>query len=276
MTDTLTASAEDRIRAAMRQLLDGPVPDGLKCDVKSLCQLSGVPRATFYRTYPHLKAEFEEQRGIGRAAGQQPDPRLAQIDRLKAEVTELRARLVTRQAEIDDLKTFRAQALSRLVAQHDELTTLRQHAGPIVAQNQTAPTPKDSSTAATPAAPPAPGASRHSRRTAPCPTCGNEPADASSLWSQRQDLTINWLEADPTRPGEIIDVRHCTKCQPNQNISSADCAMCDNGPILVGDLADELIELDQVPEPVRRWLLDHGWHDHARHGLICPDHDLVM
>jgi hypothetical protein len=130
MTDTLTASAENRIRAAIRQLLGGPVPDGLKCDVKSLCQLSGVPRATFYRTYPHLRAEFEEQRGIGRAAGQQPDPRLAQIDRLKAEVTQLRARLAARQAEIDDLKAFRTQALSRLAAQHDELTTLRQHTGP--------------------------------------------------------------------------------------------------------------------------------------------------
>jgi hypothetical protein len=276
MTDTLTASAEDRIRAAMRQLLDGPVPDGLKCDVKSLCQLSGVPRATFYRTYPHLRVEFEEQRGIARAAGQQPDPRLAQIDRLKTEVTELRARLAARQAEIDDLKTFRTRALSRLAAQHDELTTLHQRTGPVVAQNQTASTTTDPSTTTAPAAPPAPGASRRGRGAEPCPTCGNEPAGANSLWSQRQDLTITWLEADPTRPGEIIEVRHCTKCQPRQHISSSDCALCDNGPILVGDLADELTELDQVPEPVRRWLLDHGWHDHARHGLICPDHALVM
>jgi hypothetical protein len=276
MTDTLTASAENRIRAAMRQLLGGPVPDGLKCDVKSLCQLSGVPRATFYRTYPHLRAEFEQQRGIGRAAGQQPDPRLAQIDRLKAEVTALRARLAARQAEIDDLKAFRTQALSRLAAQHDELTTLRRHTGPVVAQNQAAPTATDPSTTAAPAAPPAPGSSRQGRRAEPCPTCGNEPADASSLWSQRQDLNISWLEVDPTRPGEIIEVRHCAKCQPRQHVSSADCALCDNGPILVGDLADELTKLHQVPEPVRRWLLDHGWHDHPRHGLICPDHALVM
>ncbi|MDT2006878.1 hypothetical protein FXW78_24070 [Rhodococcus opacus] len=181
-----------------------------------------------------------------------------------------------RQAEIDDLKAFRTRALSRLAAQHDELTTLHQHTGPVVARNQATPTPTDPSTTTAPAAPLAPGASRRGRQAAPYPTCGNEPADASSLWSQRQDLTISWLEADPTRPGEIIEVRYCTKCQPHQHISYVDCALCDNGPILAGDLADELTELDQVPEPVRRWLLDHGWHDHARHGLICPDHDLVM
>jgi len=53
---------EGRIRAAMAQLLGGDIPDGLKCDVKSLCALSGVPRATLYRSYPHIKAEFERER----------------------------------------------------------------------------------------------------------------------------------------------------------------------------------------------------------------------
>jgi hypothetical protein len=53
---------EARIRAAMHQLLVGPIPNGLKCDIKSLCTLAGVPRATLYRTYPHLKAEFDRQR----------------------------------------------------------------------------------------------------------------------------------------------------------------------------------------------------------------------
>jgi hypothetical protein len=64
--------------------------------------------------------------------------------------------------------------------------------------------------------------------------------------------------------------------QPRQHVSSANCALCDNGPILVGDLADGVTELDQVPEPVRRWLIDHGWRDHPRHGLICPDHALTL
>ncbi|AEM87778.1 hypothetical protein [Streptomyces violaceusniger] len=119
------AEPEARIQNAMRQLLAGPVPDGLKCDVKSLCTLAGVPRATLYRTYPHLKAEFDRQRQAAQEAGQQPDPRLAQIERLKAEVATLRERLSRKNTELDALKEFQATALSRLAAQHEEITTLR-------------------------------------------------------------------------------------------------------------------------------------------------------
>lgn len=109
----------------MRQLLAGPVPEGLKCDVKSLCILAGVPRATLYRTYPHLKANFDRQRTAAQEAGQQPDPRFAQIERLKAEVSTLRERLSRKNAEFDALKEFQAIALSRLAAQHDEIVKLR-------------------------------------------------------------------------------------------------------------------------------------------------------
>ena len=117
--------AEARIRAAMNQLLAGTIPEGLKCDIKSLCTLSGVPRATLYRTYPHLKTEFEDHRDGARTAGHQPDPRLAQIARLKNEVVELRARLGRMNADLMASGAFRAQALSRLTAQHDEITALR-------------------------------------------------------------------------------------------------------------------------------------------------------
>jgi chromosome segregation ATPase len=120
------ADPEARIRNAMRQLLAGPVPDGLKCDVKSLCSLAGVPRATLYRTYPHLKAEFDRQRQAAQEAGQQPDPRLAQIERLKADVATLRERLSRKNTELDALKEFQTTALSRLAAQHNEITMLRQ------------------------------------------------------------------------------------------------------------------------------------------------------
>jgi len=60
-------------------------------------------------TYPYLKAEFEQQRDHVRADGTQPDPRLAQIERLKAEVTRLRERLAATRAELDDAKIFRGQ-----------------------------------------------------------------------------------------------------------------------------------------------------------------------
>lgn len=122
------ADAETRIQTAMRQLLAGPIPDGLKCDVKSLCVLSGVPRATLYRTYPHLKAEFEHQRTTERDAGRQPDPRLAQIERLQTETTTLRERLSNKNAELNALQRFQNEALSRLAAQHDEITALRREA----------------------------------------------------------------------------------------------------------------------------------------------------
>lgn len=117
---------EDRIRAAIDQLLAGNVPEGLKCDVKSLCVLARVPRATLYRTYPHLKAEFEQRLGNARDTDRQPDPRLAQIERLKTEVTTLRERLCRATTEITTLEAFRSQALSRIAAQHDEITALQQ------------------------------------------------------------------------------------------------------------------------------------------------------
>jgi hypothetical protein len=125
MTRNTRAAAETRIRAAIEQLLAAPIPDGLKCDVKSLCNLSGVPRATLYRSYPHLKAEFERRRGDDQAAGRQADPRLSQIQRLQAENTKLRERLADKDAELAGLQQFQREALSRLAAQHDEITTLR-------------------------------------------------------------------------------------------------------------------------------------------------------
>lgn len=125
MNNDRQTDAETRIRSATAQLLAGDIPDGLKCDVKSLCALAGVPRATLYRTYPHLKTDFDAQRATAKGNGQQPDARLAGIDRLKTETTGLHARLADRDREINELRQFRDTALSRLAAQHDEITTLR-------------------------------------------------------------------------------------------------------------------------------------------------------
>jgi len=110
----------------MERLLAGDIPGGLKCDVKSLCVLAGVPRPTLYRTYPHLKAEFQRRLTEAWETDRQPDPRLAQIERLKGEVAELRARLGRNNAELAELEAFRSMSLSRLTAQHDEIVALRQ------------------------------------------------------------------------------------------------------------------------------------------------------
>ncbi|MFF7240719.1 hypothetical protein [Streptomyces collinus] len=109
----------------MKQLLSGDIPEGLRCDVKSLSTLSGVPRATLYRTYPHLKQEFEQQLGRVREARGEPDPRIAQIDRLKEEAAQLRKRISRMNQELAEGENFRTTALSRLAAQHEEILLLR-------------------------------------------------------------------------------------------------------------------------------------------------------
>jgi predicted nucleic acid-binding Zn-ribbon protein len=58
-------------------------------------------------------------------AGQTPDPKAAQIERLKADIDKLNARLAQANSTIEQLSDFRTQALARLAAQHDEITRLR-------------------------------------------------------------------------------------------------------------------------------------------------------
>src|SRR5439155_6705317 len=85
ISHTQRQQTEARIRAAADRLLAGAVPAGGKCDVKTLAAEAGVSRAALYRTYPHLKQEFEQRLARLRAAGQRPDPRDAQIARLTDE-----------------------------------------------------------------------------------------------------------------------------------------------------------------------------------------------
>ncbi len=116
---------ETRIRAAADQLLRGDLPPGGRCDIKTLAAAAGISRAALYRTYPHLKEDFERRLAQARTAGQVTDPRDAQITRLKDDIHTLRQRLASREASIAELTEFKAQALSRLAAQHDELQQLR-------------------------------------------------------------------------------------------------------------------------------------------------------
>lgn len=84
----------------------------------------GYPGPPLYRSYPHLKEEFERRIAEARAAGKVTDPRDAQITRLKDEIQGLRQRLASR-AGIAELTEFKIQALSCLAAQHHELQQLR-------------------------------------------------------------------------------------------------------------------------------------------------------
>lgn len=118
-------NTEDRIRAAIDRLLRGQIPPGGGCDVKTLAAEASVSRAALYRTYGHLKTEFEQRLARLRADGHQPDPRAAQILRLKDDNAHLRRRLAEHQLEISDLTEFKTTAVSRLAAQHAEIARLR-------------------------------------------------------------------------------------------------------------------------------------------------------
>jgi AcrR family transcriptional regulator len=116
---------EQRIRAAAAGLLAGNIPPGGHCDITTLARQAGVPRATLYRSYPHLKQQFEQQIAQAAAGGQHPDPRDAQIAALRARNDRLQQRLDAAQSATAELLEFQQLALSRLAAQHQEIERLR-------------------------------------------------------------------------------------------------------------------------------------------------------
>jgi chromosome segregation ATPase len=118
---------ENRIRAAIDRLLRGEIPPGANCDIKTLAHEAGVDRTAFYgnRPYAHLRTEFEDRLQRLRDAGTTPDPKIAQVDRLKADNAKLKERLVEAEQTITGLEDFRKQALARLAAQHEEIVRLR-------------------------------------------------------------------------------------------------------------------------------------------------------
>ncbi len=136
ISDTGRARNEAAIRAAMDRLLRGELPHGGRCDLKTLAAEAGVTRTGFYPKkdrngtvrdgpYQHLAEEFGRRLEVLREAGAVPDPRDAQIERLKTQNAELKARLADRDETIENLTAFKTLALSRIAAQHDEITHLR-------------------------------------------------------------------------------------------------------------------------------------------------------
>jgi len=121
---------ENRIRAAMDRLLRGEIPPGGNCDIKTLAREAGVDRTAFYghRPYAHLRTEFEHRLQHLQQAGQTPDPRAAQIDRMKTDIGKLKDRLSQADQRIGELADFRSQALAQLAAQHEEIVRLREAA----------------------------------------------------------------------------------------------------------------------------------------------------
>ena len=96
---------ENRIRAAMDRLLRGEIPPGGRCDITNLAVESGIDRTAFYGTRPYadLRAEFERRLRTLQQAGDQPDPRDAQITRLKTEIIGLKRAAATSAGRVSRL-----------------------------------------------------------------------------------------------------------------------------------------------------------------------------
>jgi DNA repair exonuclease SbcCD ATPase subunit len=120
-------ATEQRIRQAIDRLLGGDIPAGGSCDVTTLARQAGVDRTAFYgtRPYAHLRDEFEQRLQDLRRDGAHPDPREAQVRRLKTTIDTLQQRITRYEQTTAEAAQFRQQALSRLAAQHDEITRLR-------------------------------------------------------------------------------------------------------------------------------------------------------
>jgi hypothetical protein len=139
ISDSDRARNEETIRAAMDRLLRGELPPGGKCDLKTLALESGVTRTGFYPKknrggttrpgpYQHLAEEFERRLVALQEAGEIVDPRAAQIERLKAQVAELKERVTKRDETLGELSAFKTLAISQITAQHAEITRLREQA----------------------------------------------------------------------------------------------------------------------------------------------------
>jgi len=103
-----------------------------------------------------------------------------------------------------------------------------------------------------------------------CPSCGHEPTTREEATTQRADLAVTWLSADPHRPGQLLPRQHCRRCQPHHPVLDIACVVCGDGPILAGDLATAAIDAGPPPKPVQQWLAADGWQ--LTPELLCPDH----
>ncbi|MFE2519463.1 hypothetical protein [Streptomyces mirabilis] len=139
ISEDTRARNEEAIRAATDRLLSGDLPPGGKCDLRTLASEAGVPRTAFYAKknrdgttrpgpYQLLAQEFERRLTTLRDAGTVPDPRAAQIERLKEANATLKTRLDQRDAELETLKDFKRRVLSQIAAQHLEIERLRDQA----------------------------------------------------------------------------------------------------------------------------------------------------
>ena len=105
-------------------------------------------------------------------------------------------------------------------------------------------------------------------RTAACPTCDYRPTDARELELHRDGLATIWLTLAPDQPEQIVERRHCERCQPHQ-ARIVMCGLLDTTVMLGGDLA--VAETSPLPEQAAQWFTAHGWRQ-QRGDWYCGNH----
>jgi hypothetical protein len=105
-----------------------------------------------------------------------------------------------------------------------------------------------------------PRQSRSGQHRPVCPTCGWAPHSGSETERLREELQTVWWSVTTTPPGQVIQTRHCGRCQPH-NVYVVACLVCGDGPILAGPLADATRDADpqQLPTIVVDQLATAGW-----------------
>ncbi|WP_435260611.1 hypothetical protein [Streptomyces sp. 1222.5] len=153
ISEETRARNEEAIRTAMQSLLEGNVPPGGGVDIKTLAQMSGVPRSGFYSTrgpnctkrpgpYQHLAEEFNQCRRKSKIISALKG---VQVERFEEAVAALKVRLEKCETELKRLKDFQQFALSHIIAQHFDIQSLREQATSSLAQSGRSMTGADSS-----------------------------------------------------------------------------------------------------------------------------------
>ena len=139
ISDSDRARNEDAIRAAMDRILRGELPPAASATSRPWLPRPASPGPASTRrrtgTAPPVRAPTSTSpRSSSGAlwlcseAGEIVDPRAAQIERLKAQVAELKDRVTKRDEALAELTAFKTLAVSRIAAQHAEIERLREQA----------------------------------------------------------------------------------------------------------------------------------------------------
>jgi hypothetical protein len=93
-----------------------------------------------------------------------------------------------------------------------------------------------------------------------CPTCSWAPHSSSEAKRLREELQTAWWSVAEANPDQVIQTRHCGRCQPH-TVYVVACLVCGDGPILSGHLAEATLDADpqQLPAVVVDQLTAAGW-----------------